>query len=383
MKVIISCCGWFHARHAAFVAEKSGMLSLYITTNPRYSKVSPKLTKKIPLIENIHAYGIKLTPSPLRQLTGDYLNRVKKAIFDELVSKYVDKNSRIFHGFTALQPKCYKKARDFGMKTIVDWGIAHPHYNESILSEEYKLYGIQLRKERKYWKERKSKEFAEADFIMVPSNFVKDTFIAAGENREKILLNPFGVDLPMFYPKKKTDNKFRIIFATSLMPRRGIIYLLQAVKELRLKNSELLLVGGIRPEYEKVMKAVLHKYSGLFRYVGWSPHSELVDYYSNASIFVNPSLSEGSSYWVYEAMACGIPGIVTPNAGTVINDSVEGYIFPIRNVQSLKEKILLLYENEELKQHMGRNALETAKRMTWEAYGERLINSYKRICGDR
>ncbi len=71
-------------------------------------------------------------------------------------------------------------------------------------------------------------------------------------------------------------------------------------------------------------------------------------------------------------MACGLPVITTPNSGSVVQDGIHGYIVPLRDVELLKEKILLLYENRELCQEMSRKARLRAEEFTWAAYRRRL-----------
>ena len=64
--------------------------------------------------------------------------------------------------------------------------------------------------------------------------------------------------------------------------------------------------------------------------------------------------------------------ITTPNSGSVVRDGIEGFIVPIRDVEALQEKILLLYENRGLREEMSQNARKRAKEFTWPAYRQRL-----------
>lgn len=91
-------------------------------------------------------------------------------------------------------------------------------------------------------------------------------------------------------------------------------------------------------------------------------------YFQRADIFVYPSLYEGSAIAIYEALASGLPVITTPNNGSRITDGVEGFIVPIRDVEALKEKILVLYEDRELRETMGTNARKRAEEFTWATY---------------
>jgi len=84
---------------------------------------------------------------------------------------------------------------------------------------------------------------------------------------------------------------------------------------------------------------------------------------------------------IAEAMACGLPVICTTNTGgsELLQDDVEGFIIPIRDVDVLKERILLLYKDKTKREQMGRAALARAKEATWNIYGDRCVEAYERI----
>ena len=90
-------------------------------------------------------------------------------------------------------------------------------------------------------------EYEISDYICVPSDFVKKSFIEKGFNEKKIVKISYGVDLNSFYRKKNklNDKKFRVIYVGASSVRKGVYYLLKAFTELNLNNSELLIVGKI------------------------------------------------------------------------------------------------------------------------------------------
>ncbi len=102
-------------------------------------------------------------------------------------------------------------------------------------------------------------------------------------------------------------------------------------------------------------------------------------YYQAADIYVFPSLFEGSSLSIYEAMASGLPVVTTKNSGSIIRDKKDGFIIPIRDSQDTKEKILQLYQNKNLRQKMGASAREQIKHFTWQIYEERVVALTKEI----
>ena len=106
---------------------------------------------------------------------------------------------------------------------------------------------------------------------------------------------------------------------------KGTHYLLEAFNKLEVKNKELVLIGEIKG---KGIINFMRKYKGTYKYLGKVPHNLLYKYYSNASVFVQPSVLEGLSMVIPEAMACGTPPIVTKNTGgdEVIKNTIKYFV---------------------------------------------------------
>ena len=150
---------------------------------------------------------------------------------------------------------------------------------------------------------------------------------------------------------------------------------MEAWEKLNLKNAELLLVGHLMDE----IKPMLTPYLGRpdVRHIGFVP--DPAEAYNNSTVFVFPSLDEGSAKVTYEAMACGLPVIVTDNAGSLAKDGEDGFIIPIRSPEALMEKLLFFYENRNIAKDMGMMARQHIEPYTWEAYENSLIEHYYRL----
>ncbi len=183
---------------------------------------------------------------------------------------------------------------------------------------------------------------------------------------------PRGVDTDYYKPAPENDDLFRVVFVGMLCIRKGVHCLLEAWKKLNLKNAELVLVGAIHGE----IKPVLEKYYSIknIKITGFVENPAKL--YNSASLFVFPSLDEGSAKVNYEAMACGLPVITTPNAGSLVIDGVDGFVIPIRDVEAIIEKTRLLYENREMLKQMGESARKNIESYTWQRYEESLVNFY-------
>jgi glycosyltransferase involved in cell wall biosynthesis len=207
-----------------------------------------------------------------------------------------------------------------------------------------------------------------ANRILVGSSFAKDTHVTMGVPPEKIYIVPYGMESSLFVQEKKnraySRNAFEILFVGQLTQRKGISYLLKAYQIIQGPNTTLTLVGNFFKE-----RKPLEAFSYLFKHIPHIPRASLAEIYQKADVFVFPTLADGMPLVVIEAMASGLPVIVTPNGpGDIVRDGIDGFIVPLRDVDAIVEKLEHLRANPEARIEMGRNAQERAKLFTWENY---------------
>lgn len=311
------------------------------------------------------------------------LNDVKRslvtdALFDRLACRHVERCD-IFHVWGNFGLKSLRKAKSLGAVTVIERASSHPLTQNRLLDEEYRRF-----LNRGYITgsvqgliDRAVAEMEECDYITVPSEFAADSLVENGVDGKKLLLLPFGVDTGRFRPREKKDDTFRAVFIGQVSVRKGILYLLEAWKGINLPGSELVVVGPHSPD----IKELLAGYSGIknIRFVDYV--SDLTRVYHTASVFVFPTIEEGSALVNYEAMASGIPVITTYNSGSLARDGVDGFVIPVRDVVAIRDKLTALYEDPGLRDKMGESARERMERYTWEAYGDNLVEEYKKIAG--
>jgi glycosyltransferase involved in cell wall biosynthesis len=383
MKVIISSNGKFHSFHLASQLDKLGHLQKLLTGfySPKRGFLPEFRTDKEKIdLAKVSTFPLSLILERSFSKAGLFgCDHYFSELFDLWASTQMEKCD-IFTGWSGSSLHSLRKAKSKGAIGIIERCSSHIAFQKEILEEEYEKWGIKTKPVDEKVVKKELQEYALADYISIPSSFVKRTFLKKGILESKLIQIPYGVNLEHFKQVPKEDNVFRIIFCGGISIRKGIPYLLQAYSQLGLKNSELWLIGNISPE----TKSVLKKYEGYFKHLGHIQHLELYKYFSQGSIFVLPSIEEGLAYVQAQAMACGLPVICTENTGggDIVRNNVDGFVLPIRDVDKLKEKILYLYKNISTCYEMGISAKDRVSTgFTWDDYGKTLNTYYRNIYG--
>jgi glycosyltransferase involved in cell wall biosynthesis len=380
VKITISVLGRFHLFHLAKQLQDYDFLGRLITSYPKFEAakygISHQNIKSL-LIHEIHNRVWR----KINKFTEPIFNPQYMIfeLFDRQAARHILNQSDIFVGLSGAALYSLRRARRLGMKTILERGSTHMLYQRAILLEEYARFGLRKTVVHPQVVERELQEYQEADFISIPSQFVKGTFLQYGIPEKKLIQIPYGVNLHHFYPVPKEDNTFRIIHCANLSLRKGVPYLLQAFAELRLKDAELWLIGNVTDE----VKPFLSRFgSPSVILKGEFPETELHKYMSQGSVFCLASIEEGLAMVQPMAMACGLPVICTTNTGgaDIVRDGQDGFIVPIRDVNALKEKILFFYENPEACQTMGESArMRVQAGFSWSDHGQKMISAYQKI----
>jgi glycosyltransferase involved in cell wall biosynthesis len=382
-----------HYHYLARALEDAGFLKRYITAvalddgarapgwlPPRWrQKLEGRRLKGIPQGKVRQLWLPEMLQQGLpaaRLCSVERSNAINNALFDRMARRWVDRCD-VFHFVSSVGLGCAREAKGRGACLICDVRQAHPKAQNEVLREEGRRLGLALTLTGWSYESRVLEEFALADYIVVPSDYAKRTFLEQGFSGDHVFVNAYGVDLSCFQPAQPPQGIFRIICSGAVTARKGVHYLLRAVKELQLPKVKVVLVGGMNPE----MVPVLRPYGEWFEHHPAVSRTELARHYQESSLFVLPSLSDSFGLVVIEAMACGLPVIVSDRtgAGETVRDGLEGFVVPARDVETLKEKVLTLYENADLRAEMGRAAARKAQEISWDNYGRRAVEFYTRL----
>ncbi len=313
------------------------------------------------------------------RLTSPFIP-LQDSIHDLMASRWIGNlasgpENVIVHGFQGSCLRSLRAARRRGFLTALE--ITLPPCQWKIVGEERQRLGLKPGKMEA--PAREIAEIREADYVISQSYFSMDCARQLGVEANRMIHLPMGGDVHRFQPPsppRDASRPLQVLFLGQISIRKGIHYLLQAWHELRLPSARLLLVGSLTdPDAAPFLK----KYEGEFSWLGFAPHSELARIYRESDIFVLPSLAEGGGNVLYEAMASGLPCIVTRNAGSAIVDGAEGRVIPVGDIPALKDAILELHSDRAKCRVMGEQAFLKAQRFTWGDYSRRIGKMYSRI----
>jgi len=171
---------------------------------------------------------------------------------------------------------------------------------------------------------------------------------------------------------KLAENQFTLILVGNDWRNKGVPVLLDALVHLRDLPIGLLIVS--REDQSSCRRLVTEKKLD-DRVLFLPPRKDIEFYYAAADAYAGPSLQESYGIPPAEAMACGLPVIVSLAAGVseIVTDDVDGMVLDDpTDVDKLATLIRRLYEDKELRNRLGNKACETARRYTWDRNGRDL-----------
>jgi alpha-maltose-1-phosphate synthase len=308
--------------------------------------------------------------------------------FDRAVARAIDRDrpgaALIFSdiGSRHALPLC--RAR--GVPAVLSMVHGDVREEREVLSREaeaspefFRVYlgdGALDRRELDWLHDRRLGELELADRILVPSEHIASTLARYGTPVEKLRVIPYAADTSRFRPDpaRRHGPDCTFLFAGGINQRKGIKYLLEAWRKVRRPGWKLQLLGPL-PRDPGPIRAYLDGVELL----GRVPHSEVPERMAAADVFVFPSLFEGSAVVTYEALACGLPSVVTPSAGSVVRDGVDGFLVPPGAVEPLAERMEQLGRDPALRASMSRSARARALAFDWPRYHAAVVDALRSV----
>jgi glycosyltransferase involved in cell wall biosynthesis len=246
------------------------------------------------------------------------------------------------------------------------------------------------------WRGRMMAKFTlqRADMITCDCELVKKKIVElAGCSAEKVVVFPWGIDLDTFRPAKTTSkvretlgwgDKKILVMTRQFRPIYGIECFIDALPLVMREMPEIRVIlvgaGPLENAYrQRIGKLGLDNY---VHFAGWLDETNMADHLNAADIYVSTSLSDGTSASLLEALACGLPVVVSnaPVNFEWVENGVNGFVVPRKDSIVLAERLVTLLRDEPLRQRMGQRNLGIAlERADWEKNFDVLEGIYKHL----
>lgn len=351
----------------------------------RIYDVPPELIERRPLREWVRLLA---APTPLRFLTRHEtgwasVDGVYRDLDRHVASVIRRHPPGTVYAYEDGALESFRAAGSTGASCCYDLPIAHWQTTRALLDEEAarlpqweRTLGGTSDSEEKY--ARKSEELALANLVICPSQFVLDSLPAEIRNRKRCMAIPFGSPTPPANPQSDSRDKgrLRVLFAGQLSQRKGLGDLFQAMRILRRQDVELIVMGSLRAPLEFYRDQLSD-----FRYEPPRPHAQVLELMASCDVFVLPSIVEGRALVQQEALSCGLPLIVTANAGAedLIDEGRTGFLVPVRSPEKIAEKIAWFADHRSELPAMKEWARAKAGEYSWKNYAAAILDAVNSV----
>jgi glycosyltransferase involved in cell wall biosynthesis len=271
-------------------------------------------------------------------------------------------------------------ARSRGMPAFLERPNAHTAFGFDVVASECASLGMRLEPSSNHAfdsvkLEREEREFAAADALLCPSDFVAGTHAARGEPAGRLLRHRYGYDPEQFSAPSEIQDRspLTITFVGRLEPRKGVHLALEAWRRAALGDrARLLLCGHMEPGYGEVLAPLLDQQG-----VEWRGHvDDPAEVLRDSDALVLPSLEEGSALVTHEARACGAVLLVSDRTGAPVTHAHDGLVHHAGDVEALARHLRRIVDEPSLLGLLRANSLAGVDSLTWDSAAEALLRAY-------
>ncbi len=272
----------------------------------------------------------------------------------------------------------FEAAHRHGIKCCYELPIAYWETSRTLLKEEAARWPaweptLDATRDSDAKLQRKTRELELADIVICPSQFVLRSLPDAIRKAKPCIVSEFGVDTveasERLVDQQTTNRPFRALFAGSMTQRKGLADVFAAFRSMQRSDCELVVMGSPRAS----MDFYRREYPA-FTYEPTRPHAGVLELMKRCDALVLPSIVEGRALVQQEAMMCGLPIVVTANAGgeDLVEEGRTGFLVPIRSPESIAERLNWLADHRAQWASMSEAARLKAGQYTWEQYGQKI-----------
>jgi len=390
VKVLVTHPGRQHSHQAALALERVGMLAGYWAGVPALDShrrsVPGPLWRRFVRYASVPLPGERVRWVPwvpaLRRLGDIALPSRLAAWTDFLACRLFDRwaAARLRPGRADAVMACeisalatFRKARRLGMATILDAAATHHRTQDRRhgFTEPPALH--------RRITAVKDAEIALADHVLTVSELARQSYLEAGVPPERVHCVPLGVDADLFAPGEKAASGTTFVFAGAASRVKGFDLLLAAFVRVHQVEPEarLLVIGPSGNASPSPASSALPGVT----FLRPLPQIELAAQLRAADCLVLPSRHESFGMVVPEALASGLPVVISDRVGAkdLVTEGKTGWSFPAEDVSALADRLLWCARHPEALRAMGPDCRRAAEGATWRMYQQRLAEVVRKV----
>jgi glycosyltransferase involved in cell wall biosynthesis len=279
-------------------------------------------------------------------------------------------------------------ARRLGIPSVLERPNAHTRFAYEAVRAECERLGVALPADHEHAYNAdtlrlEEEEYALADRLLCPSDFVLETFVDEGFDRDHLARHRYGYDDTRFHPPARPRERgpgLTVLFVGVCAVRKGVHFALEAwLRSPASATGKLLIAGEFLPDYAERLSGMLAHPS----VEALGHRTDVPELMRTSDALVLPSIEEGSALVCSEALASGCVPVVSDASGAVCEHGVNGLIHHVADVDTLTAHFTALHEDRGLLERLHDGCLRTAPEYTWTKAGARLVEVYEEVVADR
>ena len=377
--------GYLQQFYTSFIEHPSDSVSAFLSSFKRLkTEIRRRSFHDLP-IEKINTRPVQelvrtLAARKMSRKIADQIWEWSELGFDRWVARRLkSSNVNVVHTYEHAALVTLQKAQALNLFSVYEQPSQHHAFFSVIVKEQIELYpelkGVSaellLNEKAQRRNKRRDEELKLASLILCNSTFTKRTLVSGGINPEQITVIPLAFPPPKPKETYKTNGPVVFLYAGNQSLRKASHILYQAWRECNFSEDEasLWLIGKmlLPPQLrENLPGSVLIKEN--------IPHNEMMRLYSQADVFVLPTLADGFGMVITEAMSQGIPVIASENScgPDVISHEENGWIIPAGDITALANQMRWCVTNRDKIAPVGRAACDKAASWQWPQYRKKL-----------
>lgn len=318
----------------------SKVLGPDVLKNRRLDGINPDLVREHPWPE----LAFKLRGKMMRLPGNAWIEAAQG--FDAWAAKQIGKGkSRVVVCAENCAYETFQAAERLGLRRIYDCPGTNAEALQRTTEEAARRTGLPFvsTADTPEISQRKEVEIGLADLVLTYSDFHTEGVLARGVPRERIAQIPLWTDPDFWTPSSEPRSRkgpLRVLFAGGINLRKGVPFLIEAVRSLA-PHAHLTLVGSLDSD----AKGCLAGCDAFITVLAPVGKAALREIYRDHDVLVLPSLGDSFGFVAMEAMACGLPVILTTHCGAPVPD--EGWRVPVMDAGAIEDRLLNYMDHSE------------------------------------